>query len=350
MEFATFVVTTKGQALMTKLIQTADTADFTNIGISSHVYAQEDLEALETLADVEQTAEITYKAPISATAFKIRGAVDNSELDTGYTINTIGVYADDPDDGEILYAVGRATVSGWMPAYNGVTVSGAYFEFTITVGNAAQVEVTVDPAGYAAIGDLAAEISTRAAADTALSQDIAKLQSQIGIVVDGNSAAVNVASGQYVIVKNSTITGITDGLYTYSGSTTKTAGNSFTSSELTAVPTGGLNSLYDKLGNYEVLAIEADHSDSLVEKTVSNLSGFRYISIIGHHVGASLLCGIQTYPMSMFRSNFTGHEFQLRLPFDTSYVIFSLIYVSDTKIKVKNPNGHTMRLLIAGIK
>ena len=77
-------------------------------------------------------------------------------------------------------------------------------------------------------------------------QVIAKVQDEIGIVINGNKATINVASGQYVIVKNSTITGITDGLYTYSGST-KTAGNSFSSGELTAVSAGGLNSLNDKL-------------------------------------------------------------------------------------------------------
>ena len=75
------------------------------------------------------------------------------------------------------------------------------------------------------------------------------LESEIGIVVDGNTASMNVAKGQYVIVKNSTITGITDGLYTYTGSSTKTAGNTFTSSELDDVPNGGLNDLKNSIPN-----------------------------------------------------------------------------------------------------
>ena len=36
----------------------------------------------------------------------------------------------------------------------------------------------------------------------------------LGIIIDGNSSPVSAAVGQYVIVKNSTISGITDGLYT----------------------------------------------------------------------------------------------------------------------------------------
>jgi len=154
MEFSTFVITPKGQALMAKLMQGVARCDFTNIKLSSHAYTDAELVALETLADVKQSAPITSKSVISVNAIKIRGAIDNLSLVEGYAINTIGVFATDPDEGEILYAVARATVTGWMPPYNGVTVSGAYFEFAVTIGNASQVELIVDPAGYASIGDL----------------------------------------------------------------------------------------------------------------------------------------------------------------------------------------------------
>ena len=43
-----------------------------------------------------------------------------------------------------------------MPPYNGRTVSGGVFKFVITVGNSANVTVTVDPAGYATIADVQA--------------------------------------------------------------------------------------------------------------------------------------------------------------------------------------------------
>lgn len=63
----------------------------------------------------------------------------------------------------------------------------------------------------------------------------------IGIVITGKRPSIAVTTGQYVIVRNSTISGITDGLYTanaaLSPSTDVTAAN------LTAVSGGGLNSL-----------------------------------------------------------------------------------------------------------
>jgi hypothetical protein len=41
-----------------------------------------------------------------------------------------------------------------------------------------------------------------------------QLESEIGIVVDGKSCALGASQGQYVILKNSTISGLSDGLYT----------------------------------------------------------------------------------------------------------------------------------------
>lgn len=73
---------------------------------------------------------------------------------------------------------------------------------------------------------------------------------EIGIVITGARPSIAVTAGQYVIVRNSAISGITDGLYTansaLSPSTDVTAAN------LSAVNNGGLNSLkstLDALGN-----------------------------------------------------------------------------------------------------
>ena len=70
---------------------------------------------------------------------------------------------------------------------------------------------------------------------------------EIGKVVNGNTCSdFTLNKGDYVIVKNSTISGITDGLYTYSSSTSKSAGTAVSAGELTAVSGGGLNELNSK--------------------------------------------------------------------------------------------------------
>ena len=85
---------------------------------------------------------------------------------------------------------------------------------------------------------------------------------EIGKVVVGNTCAgFTLNKGDYVIVKGSTIAGITDGLYTYSSSTSKSAGSAVSAGELTAVSGGGLNDMNSKL-------------TSMVTTQKLNVSGF----------------------------------------------------------------------------
>lgn len=64
----------------------------------------------------------------------------------------------------------------------------------------------------------------------------------LGIVIDGNSTPLGASAGQYVIVKNSTISGITDGLYT--AAQTIPANTAINSTYLSGpISSGGLNSI-----------------------------------------------------------------------------------------------------------
>lgn len=173
MEFSTFVITNKGQALMAKLMQGTGTCDFSEIRLSNQTYTESQLPGLTSLSGVKQTTPISKKTVINATSIQIEGAIDNTKLTVGYNIQTIGIYANDPDEGNILYAVARATTAGYMPPYNGITISGGYFKFVITVGNANNVTIQLDPAGYATIGDV-----------TALNAEIANLKGFVGYSED----------------------------------------------------------------------------------------------------------------------------------------------------------------------
>lgn len=65
---------------------------------------------------------------------------------------------------------------------------------------------------------------------------INKLQSEVGIVIDGKTSSYNVSVGDIVVVKNSTISGISDGLYKTTSAVS--AGTAFTSAKLSAISTG----------------------------------------------------------------------------------------------------------------
>lgn len=154
-EFSSLVITEKGQALVTKIMVSGGSGlGFTKIAVSDTAYPESALSTLTELTGVKQTAGISNIEKVSSTQVKLETGIENSKVTAGYMINTIGLYATDPDDGEILYAVCRALVAGYIPAYNGLSVSGATFELVVGVGAASNVNLDIDPAVVATFGDI----------------------------------------------------------------------------------------------------------------------------------------------------------------------------------------------------
>lgn len=156
-EFNKLVITNKGQSLMAKLIAGKTTVEFTKIGISTSIYTESQILGLTSLANVKQNANISKITRINNVAVQIESAIENSKLTAGYNMNSLGLYAKDPDEGEILYAVASvssADKGAYMPPYNNLTVSGAYFKLVTTVSNADNVSLNVDQAAVATVGDI----------------------------------------------------------------------------------------------------------------------------------------------------------------------------------------------------
>lgn len=156
-EFNKLIITNKGQALMAKLIAGTTTVKFTKIRTSTNVYTNTQILTLTALANVKQTTDVSRVIRTNNVAVQVEGAIENSNLTTGYKINSVGLYAKDPDEGEILYAVASVASSdngAWMPPFNGVAVSGAYFKLITTVSNSDNVSLRVDQAAVATVGDI----------------------------------------------------------------------------------------------------------------------------------------------------------------------------------------------------
>ncbi len=154
-EFKQLIITDRGHALMAKMLAGVGNVQFTKISVSDTTYTDSQLPGLTALSSIKQTTLVSKVIRTNNVAVQVEGAVTNSDLVSGYYMRTIGLYATDPDLGEILYAVTIATQAGYMPPYNGITVSGAYFKLVTTVSNASNVSLNVDPAAVATIGDIA---------------------------------------------------------------------------------------------------------------------------------------------------------------------------------------------------
>lgn len=173
-EYSKLVITTKGQALQAKMIAGQGNVEFTKVCASSTQYQITQLEALTSLSNVKQTSLVSKVTRTNDVAIKIETAFSNADLSAGYYMRTLGLYAVDPDAGEILYAVCIETSGNcYIPPYNGVTVTGAYIQMYQTVGNADSVSLQVNPGAFATIGDV-----------QALKAEIADLKAFVGMTDD----------------------------------------------------------------------------------------------------------------------------------------------------------------------
>lgn len=154
-EYSKLYITNNGQALMAKMIAGSGNIDFTKICSSATQYSESQLQALTALSNIKQTTLVSKVTRTNEVAIKIEAALSNADLNTGYYMRTLGLYAVDPDKGEILYAVCiEKSNNCYMPPYNGVTVSAAYLQLYTTVGNADSVSLEVSPGAYATVGDI----------------------------------------------------------------------------------------------------------------------------------------------------------------------------------------------------
>ena len=180
-QYSKLVLTDDGQALMAKMIAGTGNIDFTKICSSSTQYTESQLQSLTALTNVKQTTLVSKVTRTNEVAIKIEAAFSNADITTGYYMRTLGLYAVDPDKGEVLYAACIETTNNcYMPPYNGVTVSAAYIQLYTTVGNSESVSLEVNPGAYATIGDI-----------QALEAEIADLKAFVGYT-DGDIYGVEV--------------------------------------------------------------------------------------------------------------------------------------------------------------
>ena len=154
-------LTTKGKALLAKAQAGRCTIKITKAQTGSGQYSSG--EATDTRASLKtpvQTLPIHSKEIQNGSTLVLKVAITNKTSDTdvlksGYEIREFGIFAQDPDDGEILYSIATASTSDYMPAYNGVIPSVISMSYYLEVANASSVTI-VTAGGLALQSDLEA--------------------------------------------------------------------------------------------------------------------------------------------------------------------------------------------------
>ncbi|UTY53563.1 hypothetical protein HNS01_10840 [Clostridium butyricum] len=136
------IITNNGRSLIAKVIS-GDQIKFTKMVSSSRDYTSFDLSQLTDLSNVEQTIVISSIKKTSDSAVKITGIFSNKDLKTGYKFKTVGLYAIDPDLGEILYSVTTASSVDDMPANTGIGLSSITIGLVTDVSNSNNASLEV---------------------------------------------------------------------------------------------------------------------------------------------------------------------------------------------------------------
>lgn len=140
-----FTLTNKGAALLSKVQTRGVALSFTNIKIGSGQHSETmDLKELESLAAEKQTIGISSKNVIDSTTCKLVAIITNIGLAAGYYIREIGLYANDPDEGEILYMINYDSVPDYLPAESEGSVVEQDFSIFAKVNDAETVVISVD--------------------------------------------------------------------------------------------------------------------------------------------------------------------------------------------------------------
>lgn len=152
------IITDKGLALNTKANNGECSIVFTKAASGSGTYEEGyDFTQCTSLKEQKQTFSFNKKTKQSNRTVMLRTILTNEGLLEGYYINEFGIFATDPDEGEILYSIATA-VSGqaeYMPVKaTGAAPSTSTIESYVSVSNADSVTIEVSQGAYALQEDL----------------------------------------------------------------------------------------------------------------------------------------------------------------------------------------------------
>lgn len=141
------VITEKGLNLEAKLIA-GTTLTITKAQTGTGTVPVANLAAQTAVTSPQQTLSFRTASYPDTGVAAIPAYLSNDSLTTGYTATQVGIYAQDPDEGEILYFIAQANTGTGTEIPSNEEMPGftAEWTFYLTYGQADSVTVTVNPA------------------------------------------------------------------------------------------------------------------------------------------------------------------------------------------------------------
>lgn len=110
------------------------------------------LEELNDLVEPKQNVGIATIEAQDNGMCKVSATISNTGLSAGYYVRELGVFATDPDKGEILYLVATDSAPDYLPAEGGATVVSQEFAVYVSANNTDNVVAEIDAGALATMG------------------------------------------------------------------------------------------------------------------------------------------------------------------------------------------------------
>ncbi|MDU6360634.1 MAG: hypothetical protein E6590_11800, partial [Clostridiales bacterium] len=155
MAFGSIVFTTRGKVLQSKA-QAGTKLNFTKLAIGDGELGSQSVLELTDLKNKKLDIPISALKVLTGGIASVGGTFTNENIDTGFYWREVGLYATDPDIGEILYVYGNAgALAEYIPSSGGSEILEKFVAIEAIIGNANNVSATINQSlVYATIEDI----------------------------------------------------------------------------------------------------------------------------------------------------------------------------------------------------
>lgn len=142
--FGGMVLTNRGRNLQAKA-QAGIQLNFTRIAVGDGNLGGSSIVNLNALIHQVKSLNITKLKTMTGGKAVVGAVLSNQNITSGFYFREIGVFAQDPDVGEILYCYANCGATAeYIPAGGGPDVIEKSFDIVTVIGNASNVTATLD--------------------------------------------------------------------------------------------------------------------------------------------------------------------------------------------------------------
>lgn len=140
------LLTNAGRELQAKVLAGTCKLELTRMKLGSGEETSEQIDTMRDLYDPKASFGISSVTQ-SGSFCTVTGILLTKTIETGFFAKEWGLFANDPDEGEILYAISLDSLPDWIPPGTTALTISASYAMTIAVDNAANVTVIIAPDG-----------------------------------------------------------------------------------------------------------------------------------------------------------------------------------------------------------